>query len=36
VEKGPLRLCEAMGEDEFDCYTFSPVRDSGEGKYVSP
>ena len=33
---GALRLCDAMEKDGFKCYTFSPVRGSGEGKNVLP
>ena len=34
VEMGPLRLCEAVVEDWFECCTLSPVWSSGEGKDV--
>jgi len=34
VERGPLRLCEAVVEDWFECCTLSPVWSSGEGKDV--
>jgi len=34
VEMGPLRLCEAVVEDWFECCTLSPVWSSEEGKDV--
>jgi len=34
VERGPLRLCETVVEDWFECCTLSPVWSSGEGKDV--
>jgi len=34
VERGPLRLCEAVVEDWLECCTLSPVWSSGEGKDV--
>ena len=36
VERGPLRLCEAVVDDWFECCTLSPVWSSGEGINVSP
>ena len=34
--KRSFRLCEVVGEDEFECSNLLLVRDSGEGKDVSP
>jgi len=36
VERGPLRLCEAVVGEWFECCTLSPVWSSEEGKDVSP